>query len=666
MRVAILNKLKTLTKSIWFFPSLVISGLLIISALGISGSSINVFDKLLGNMSADKNLVIGEPRVVRSDEWYVNTPFVLSQVANDYPVYNEDIGDGQDMTVVIDVPYKDWSILFRPQNLVFFILPTEQAFAFKWWLLGAILMLSTYFFVLSIYPKKKFLAALLGIFMVWNPFIQWWYQSITILPIAYTLLALGLARMLNRPSNSLKRNILLTAALAYTVAAFALVMYPPFQIACALVGLAVFLALNLSDKKARNNLLRWTTIKWYAIATAAALIIVGTFLFAHQNVIQTITHTSYPGERSVPAGGMSIADVATWPIAYTYLRGGPPTALGSNQSEVSRFPLFGILLLPYLIYAVVVLIKKDSWRKHNTSAAILIGSIAAIGFFLFRAFVPIADPLYKLLQIDSTPHIRLLVGVGIINMLLLLLALTLPSKAYSGIRSLFSLHSATVFIYCFLLVFIGLQIVNNTYHPPGLGTKEVLLVSMICAGVIALIAHPIVQLRYVGLVLAVVYAFLTSAPVNPLYRGLGSTTDSELVNAIRTIEKQDNLRWIATDKMSIDPLLITAGAETFSTVETYPQNNIWEKYFPEQRDIYNRYAHVKFDVDDILYPQPTITLNQLDSFTIGISSCDPMLKDLKIGYIVANANSPNKYACFNLIKNTKANATNIGIFKNNL
>ena len=70
------------------------------------------------------------------------------------PAQNKNIGVGQDMSIVADAPYTDWSMLFRPHNLIFFLLPIGFAFAFKWWLLSAGLALSVYIFVLFLYPRK--------------------------------------------------------------------------------------------------------------------------------------------------------------------------------------------------------------------------------------------------------------------------------------------------------------------------------------------------------------------------------------------------------------------------------------------------------------------------------------------------------------------------------
>jgi hypothetical protein len=136
----------------WIFPVIVLSALISLSTLQISGTSAGIYDYLLGKKPV--NLIAGKPRPIRSDEWVVTTPFAVSQYNNGMPAKSKDIGIGQDMSIVADAPYTDWSMLFRPHNLIFFLLPIGFAFAFKWWLLSAGLALSVYIFVLFLYPRK--------------------------------------------------------------------------------------------------------------------------------------------------------------------------------------------------------------------------------------------------------------------------------------------------------------------------------------------------------------------------------------------------------------------------------------------------------------------------------------------------------------------------------
>src|SRR5258708_6734142 len=158
------NVLLAITKSIWLFPIICTVVILLLTAFKISGSSIGVYNNILyGPSHKDSNLLLNKPREIRSDEWVWNSQMIMAQASNHFNRINPYIGHGQDMSVIIDVPYKDWSAVFRPQNLVFFALPFQYAFALKWWIMAYLLVLSCYFFVLFFFPKKRLMAAAISL-----------------------------------------------------------------------------------------------------------------------------------------------------------------------------------------------------------------------------------------------------------------------------------------------------------------------------------------------------------------------------------------------------------------------------------------------------------------------------------------------------------------------
>src|SRR3990167_10013222 len=123
--------------SIWLFPITLTLLLMVLTVFKISGSSLGVYHTLFyGEISKDNNLLINKPQSIRSDEWLVNTQMTLAQKNNDFARINKNIGNGQDLSILVDAPYKEWSVIFKPQNLAFFFIPFDNAFAFKWWFMG--------------------------------------------------------------------------------------------------------------------------------------------------------------------------------------------------------------------------------------------------------------------------------------------------------------------------------------------------------------------------------------------------------------------------------------------------------------------------------------------------------------------------------------------------
>lgn len=641
----------------WFFPGIIGIVFILLVSLGVSGSSINVYDKILQYAPGESSLIVGQPRTVRSDEWLVTTPFLVSQSRNDFATVNPDIANGQDMSVVVDVPYREWSVIFKPQNLGFFFLPLANALAFKWWFLAAILLIGVYSFVLLLMPGKHLFASMLAVFMLMNPFTQWWYQSITLLPIAYSLLGVVLACkiiMLQRT----RSKILLSLLLYYVLSCFVFVMYPPFQIICAGIALVLFIAILKNLKEPIKKVLCSKTFILVLLSSLAALASFALFAHQHRDVVQTIQNTVYPGNRTVPAGGMPIAEALSWPINYIVPGEGAITSFRNNQSEVSSYLFIGIFLIPVLIYHYFRSMRDD--KKVPRRDIWIFGAMLSIliGICL-RAFAPIGNSLYDVLQLDGLLAQRLWIGIGIINLVLIALVLNLPSKRLSSAKDLLSIQSLATGLFSFVAVLSALLFVKSVYALERVGNLEVLAVSLFIAAIAALLVHQIIWARYIGMSLLLFYALFTSLTVNPVYKGLGALADSRLTQSIEEIAKTDDSRWLATRSV-LSPFIIAGGANSLSGVETYPQTKLWQKYFSGHEQVYNRYAHVVFSLDDTVQ-HPSIELIQADSYRITLSSCDSLLKQERVNYILDDSGSD--FQCFQKYRTYMAGDTSIQVLR---
>jgi hypothetical protein len=646
----------------WLFPAALTVLLLAFTAASISGSSLGVYDALLGQ--TNHNLIAGTPQSDRSDEWLVNTPLVLSQRANHYRAVNPSVGKGDNATVVIDVPYKQWSIIFRPQNLAFFILPFTNAFAFKWWFLLYVLLLSVYLFVLTLFPRRYLLASLLALFSGFSPYIQWWYQSITILSVAYTLLLVSLSLRLVEAQNR-RLKVLLAILIGYTATAFALLLYPPFQIPCAFVGLAIFICAYLSRAANPRALFKNKLWLWFVVPLVCTGLILGGFILSNQHAISLEAHTIYPGKRVVPAGGASLMPLLNWPLSYLLLRHDAMTIYGNNPSESSNSLLFGICLVPYLVYALFIRKERpaaDNGRLFKLCQYLFIGIGVVLALLLARLFIPFGDPVYKALGLSAIPHTRLFLAMGIINVCLLAIAVNLPVRAYKNIKSLLDWPSVFVGVGTLAVLLIALRAFKHAYPlPVDTGKFEIAAAALVCALLAALLCHRLRALRYAGLAGMVLYALWVALPVNPLYHGLGSLENSKLSDAIVKVHSRDpDSAWIVVNKVPLESLPTALGAQNYSGLYPYPQPDIWSKYFPQSAPIYNRFAHVTFNVDDSL-PHRSMRLVQNDTFAVNVTSCDPMLRNLNVNYLLVV--SRQQYTCFKPLISVPAPGTEILVYK---
>ena len=84
--------------------------IVVIVTFNLNGSSLGVWDKYVSQRDDGKktDVIFGQNREVRSDEWLVQTPFYLSQAEEDFPLVNEDYSlNGQNMIIAYNSPVKD-------------------------------------------------------------------------------------------------------------------------------------------------------------------------------------------------------------------------------------------------------------------------------------------------------------------------------------------------------------------------------------------------------------------------------------------------------------------------------------------------------------------------------------------------------------------------------
>ena len=157
--------------------------LVLATILKLSGSSSSIWRFYADGRLPDDHLLLGTAKDVRSDEWMVQTPWILSQAAQEppFPTTNPNIGDGA-TTLLVNVPIRHWTTIFRPQFWMFFILDLEHAFAWYWNLKWYVMIVGGFLFF-RIVSRADPLATIAGTLLTFfAPYIQWWYSTGAALP----------------------------------------------------------------------------------------------------------------------------------------------------------------------------------------------------------------------------------------------------------------------------------------------------------------------------------------------------------------------------------------------------------------------------------------------------------------------------------------------------
>lgn len=639
----------------WHFPVILLFILIIFTLLKISGSSIGVYDNIFNPNDKNTNL-LNKSRQIRSDEWLVNTQLTISQANTGFKHINSSYGNGEDMTVIADVPAKDWSLAFKPQNWSFFILDLEKAFAFKWWFMGFMLIISTYYLSLLFFKDRKIFAILLSLTIFFSPFIQWWYQYITLASVYYAFFIIIAFYHLMKTDNY-KHKLALSAGLAYLIASFALILYPPFQIATSiaiLVMASAYLIKYFKEEKIKKVL---QNLIWPFASLVIGLIIVIIFIKTRANVIDLILNTSYPGHRKVGSGGFPALHFFSNHLQYALqsttraLNYSYPAFKTANQSEASNF----ILLYPYLLAPSFYLIYKQKKKKIKLDISFLLTNIILVLLTAFL-FVKFLTPIYEI-ALGKVPLGRLLIGIGVLGILqIVLFAQNLKAYNEKTKQALFTKSQLIIYTSIILLTLGSISFLTSQESQNFVRLREVAICVLIVTASIYLFLKSKFEFA-IGLVL--IFSIISTILIHPVRMGLSPITKNQLLLDISKIKNTDpNSKW-ASDNLFIENLPQTIGAHSLSGVYLYPQNNLWQNLDKsESKDTYNRYAHVVFN-----FYNPTnskkhtdIKLAGGDNFIVNINPCDDDMKQLKITYIISQKNFENN--C--LIKMSQPNPNNAG------
>lgn len=619
---------------VYIFPVIIVLLLIIAAVFRINGSSVGEYhDFFYGNVK-DSHLLYGQPQPIRSDEWLTVTPMVASQAATNYHIQNKTIGQGEDMSVILDVPYKNWLVVLRPWNLGFLILPFEIAFSLRWWAPLVLLGLVVYLLALKLFPRKYLFASLLAVFIMLSPLIQWWYRDYIISTLAFGLGALLIAmQFLDTSKRYIK--ILLAILLGYTLAVFAFIQYPPFQLMTVFpiilfyVGYLQSRGIFAKDKRA--ELVR--LILWCAGALVVSGLLLGLYYVQHKYAIEAIRNTAFPGKREFPSGQGTVATfmhILSSPFS-PILQRHTQAAMQyfGNQSEASLFMQYSpLLILPSLIVAgrQYVRSKKIAW-----DLLLLVAGTILIYVYLF---VPGLTSLFRLTFFTIIPTDRFALGIGLLDLFTLLtLTKYLAKEPFNKVTS------AAIGAICFLaFVISGLYM---RHVSPGLMLRYslILVASLWMATALLLFLY---NRKTLGMAMLAVISLVSVFRINPLYSGLSPLTDTPLARTIRTISKEDpTSEWIATDDI-LRTYPQANGASSITGNYSYPQKNVWLTLDPNPKDayIYDRSLNVVAEVAE----SNNISLLATSHMLVKVNPCSNQVKQLNIKYILTTTRVEKKCA----------------------
>ncbi len=559
---------KQIYKYRWF---LAIALLLTLTMLKINGSSIGCFMPQLA-VDADKELLIGRNRPVRSDEWAVFTPMTISQFFNHSGIlqyFGETFRACKtDMFLEYGQPVWDIAVLFRPFHWGYLFLGLERGLSFFWCGRIIFLFMVSFEFCMLISKKNKFLSLAYAFLITFSPIVSWWVAINGLVEmLVFGQLAIIIINHYLR-SESFLIKCLLALALAFCAEAYLLTFYPAWQIPLAYVFLALLIWLIIENFDSIPFSLKKDipAIAIFILVLAVATIYIFT---KSQDTILAIMNTSYPGKRISTGGDYSLRDYFGYASNLFF-----PVAASTNACEFAKFFDFFPLGLIFTAMALI----KDKKRDKLLLALVCV-------FFILSIYCLVGFPtmISKLTLLSFTPTNRAYIAIGFINILLLVRSISVLSKKHSRFERIsFAIISALV-----------VSIISRQFIPGYISSfKQILILIVLLLSFICVASKNYKKFALICIAITLISGFM----VNPVRSGISNSYDNKVVSTIREVSQKDkDAKWI-TQGIGLPAINIPtlAGAPSINSTNVYPNIELWSKLDPEGKyyDAYNRYAHI--------------------------------------------------------------------------
>ncbi len=601
------------------------------SLLGFNGSATALWRLNADHQNPNDDLILGAAKFIRSDEWLVHTPWILSQCYQlpAFPLVNHDIGEGP-APLITSLPVRHWSMIFRPQYLGFFFLPLSPAFAFYWNFKWFVLLLGAFLFLEKITGGRSWLALAGAGFILFSGFVQWWFSSPTMMPemIGTFFLALWATAIIFRSSS---RWAALGAALCLLCAIeqFVFCCYPRFQIPLFYLGLFLLVAgaVRMARSPSPVTLSLRFRLSLFIITLLTGSLLLAVWSREIRPLLGEIRHLVYPGQVFYTGGNFLWFWFAAPFFEFAMTEEYFPKTTG-NACEAAGY----IFLLPLLL----LLAAREARHRRFDPFLIASTAFAALLVYFMCIGVPVSVAQWSGLSFVAPTRANIALGLASI------IALTrYLSRAETEPGSTFlSAHLVAFAAFALLCGWIFYE--ANFKLANYVSTTTVVVVSLYFA-LLALV----IWKRQTVAVFTLLLAPLVCAYglVNPISRGLPAFAGSPLWQTIREMHLYDPAaRWLvlAPDgrSSSLAQFAKSTGAQVLGGARCNPDPEMIRLLDPagNYRPVHSRYAHISFVPAD--EPAPRFELTSTDTYTVHLPMETDFIQGLGVRYLLEIDGTP--------------------------
>lgn len=554
---------------IWWVPPLILLGVItVLVGLRINQYSIGMY----GTPRTESSLG-GVDRPIRSDEWMVRLPWLLSQSSRGFGSTLVTAGS-HDSSITYDLPVRSLSIILKPHLLPYLILDIERAVSAEWWIITFGSGLGVYYLLLSLRVRPS-LAGPLGLLVASNPGMHWWTVNSSFVVTFYG--CMGASALLAAWRQTALSRVLLWGSCGGWLLTCAVVgLYPPFQIPV-LGAIGLLMIVMLMDN-ARSTGWR-NALRPVAAAGVVFIGALGWFVLTHRAGLSAMSQTVYPGSRRTRAGGQDVISLLGGPFDLAASRITAGSVNRTNQSENATSLLIAA--------PIVVLMCGGLLGSVRTLAARLQRVLSAwFAALLAWMLIPLPDIIGRLTLLDRVPPERIKPVIIFTGVLVVGVHLHFHAEMAERRSRLLA-----VALFAFVTVWAGSHYMVNDViiDMPAMWRYTLLWMAPLT---IALVRSP-----RVGLWCLAAVSVFTAARINPIHNSLDPITKNAIVQVINKYDPDRSSPWATFSATAqVRGIMVSTGAKVESAASPYPDRKFWRRFDSSGRyeEQWNRYGHVNF------------------------------------------------------------------------
>ena len=607
------------------FLGLCVIMFLILSLLKIHGSSVAAWnDRIPEGSTSTKNIIAGTPKVIRMDEYAVQTPFTLSQVEKNFPIKNESIG-GENAPLMSFVPVRHFITLFRPNFWGYFFLSTEQGFAWAWNFkaFGILIAMTLMFMLLT---GNNFWLSIFGaVWLLYSSGTQWWYSTSLPDSIFSSAILFICGVYLIFSKNYLSLFISTFCFILFGVY-YAGMLYPPYQLP--LAYFIIFLLLGYVIQNYNKELIfskLYLKLVLGTTALAGLAIIIFIFYSDAKPTVEAMMNTAYPGKR-FDLGGAGFTSNMFSEYYHLFINNESFPQIWVNICEMSHYLNFAPVIIGCSIWYYV--------STHKINYLIAIPSIFII-FLLIWIKNGFPEILAKLTLMSISPPKRTQIPFGIANVILAVIYVGQLKKMRIENLSI----SKTLIAVFIIIFFVAITAATNDSSSNHFFKTPQLVIGVLLFSLAnILLLFPIqFKFREITFMSIIIISLIPNFMVNPIAKGLSPITEHNIHLKVKEIAQKDpKKRWLVMGNQFLGYMAQTAGVDVLGGVKYIPDLKVMKvidgKYHRDS--VYNRYAHTVYSSFIDGKDSTIVALNFEDGYSIGLDGCSPRLKQLNVKYVL--------------------------------